>query len=798
MKLQVFPCILILLAIAPSSAMAALEPPVHPLFDGDAVHEINLTFDQIDWWSQLTYNFQHYEDVPYIVAGFDWEDVHFDSIGVRFKGLSSYSYPGYKKSFKLDIDEFVDGQEVYGLDKLNLNNCWMDPSFVREKVGYELCKTIGLPTERTNYAAVYINGEYWGLYILVEQLDQEFIESRFGPAEEGNLWKGDDHGTMEYLGSEQFAYYGEYELKTNEEENDWSTLIEFVDVLNNTSISGIPDAMHNLADINTAIALLAFDNLTVNLDSYVGRCANYYFYHRDLDDRFVFANWDLNMAWGVYNEGMSISEMEQLTPYYVREEMGEERPMAEIFWQVSAYDDLFLGHMKKLMAGPAHPDSILPRMEELRDLVRDYVYDDPNCMFTTSDFEAAMTTDISGGMSSERPPGMTIPGLNNFITNRHTYMSGLIGTWDRIDGLILNEVMASNGSTVPDDNGDYDDWIEIANISGSAIDLNGLILTDHWEGVADFVFPDTTLQSGDYIVVWADEETEQGDLHAPFKLDADGEDVYLVDGTVIMDQVTFPELASDISWGRWENGTGEWQLMSAATPDAENQNPEEPNDIVLYINEFLALNDNVNQDETGAYEDWLEIYNPGPDPIDMGGLFLTDDFTNTTQWMFPDTTLEAGEFLLVWCDNDEEDGPLHTNFKLSGDGEELGLFNTLAAGNSAIDSLTFGTQSDDISYGRYPDGADNWMYFDVPTPGATNISYYICGDVNASEFVDIDDVVYLIQYLFAGGPEPIPLAGGDVDCSGGIDIDDVVYLISYLFQGGPSPCDPDGNGTPDC
>ena len=88
--------------------------------------------------------------------------------------------------------------------------------------------------------------------------------------------------------------------------------------------------------------------------------------------------------------------------------------------------------------------------------------------------------------------------------------------------------------------------------------------------------------------------------------------------------------------------------MSAATPGSENQNPEEPNDIVLYINEFLALNETGIQDETEAYEDWLEIYNPGPDPVDMGGLFLTDDFSNTTQWMFPDTTLEAGGFLLVW------------------------------------------------------------------------------------------------------------------------------------------------------
>lgn len=75
---------------------------------------------------------------------------------------------------------------------------------------------------------------------------------------------------------------------------------------------------------------------------------------------------------------------------------------------------------------------------------------------------------------------------------------------------------------------------------------------------------------------------------------------------------------------------------------------------------------------------------------------------------------------------------------------------------------------------------------------------YVCGDADASGSVDIDDVVYLIAYIFSGGPAPSPLASGDADCSGGMDIDDVVYIIAYIFSGGNSPCDPDGNGTPNC
>jgi len=720
MKVNTIIVLLVLCMLLPGVSMAALEPADHPLFDGDAVHEIHLTFHQTDWWNQLTYNYEHYEDIPYIEAEFDWGTVHFDDIGVRFKGNSSYmSYNGYKKSFKLDIDEYTPGQTIYGLDKLNLNNGFLDPSLVREKCAYELCDAVGLPTERTNYAAVYINGTYWGLYVLIEQFDQEFIESRFGPGEEGNLWKGEPHGSLEYLGVTESSYYDDYELKTNEDINDWSALVELTDKLNNTALTDLPDTLHNLIDVNSAMAMIAIDNFVVNLDSYIGRCVNYYFYHRDLDSRVVFAKWDQNEAWGIFNQyNLSSTQMKQLSPFWVNTQWGEERPLAERLWQISTYNDLYLGHMKKLMAGAAQPDTLLARMEELRDLIRPYVYMETNNMFTTTQFENAISSDIyaSGGP----PPGRLIPGLESFIRTRDTYLQGQIGTWTPIEGLVLNELMANNNSSIADELGDYEDWIEVANVGTASINLLGLGLTDHMEGQADFIFPDTTLAPGEYIVVWADEEPGEGSLHAPFKLDSDGEEVYLVDGAVIIDQVTFPVLPNDISWGRWENGSGGWQLLSMATPGTENQNPEEPEEVILFINEFMAINDSTIQDETGTYEDWVEIYNPGPDPVEMGGIFLTDDLANTTQWAFPDTALESGGFLLVWCDNDEEDGLLHTNFKLNGDGEEIGLFGRLADGNEIIDSYDFGLQTTDTSYGRYPNGTNNWQYFYNPTPGASN------------------------------------------------------------------------------
>jgi hypothetical protein len=84
-------------------------------------------------------------------------------------------------------------------------------------------------------------------------------------------------------------------------------------------------------------------------------------------------------------------------------------------------------------------------------------------------------------------------------------------------------------------------------------------------------------------------------------------------------------------------------------------------------------------------------------------------------------------------------------------------------------------------------GSPIWTAYS-PVAGFVLVHPYVPGDANGSGDIDIDDVVYLIAYIFSGGPPPDPLEAGDADCSGDIDIDDVVYLIAYIFSGGPAPC----------
>ncbi len=144
---------------------------------------------------------------------------------------------------------------------------------------------------------------------------------------------------------------------------------------------------------------------------------------------------------------------------------------------------------------------------------------------------------------------------------------------------------------------------------------------------------------------------------------------------------------------------------------------------VLFINEFLASNDSCCADEFGEYDDWIEIFNPNDQPVDIGGMYISDDKTELTAWQIPDTapdstTIPAHGFLVLWADKQPEQGVLHVKIKLSSGGEDIVL--TAPNGTTVIDSLTFGEQTTDVSMGRLPDGSDNWQFFTNPTPGASN------------------------------------------------------------------------------
>ncbi|MBN1508526.1 MAG: lamin tail domain-containing protein [Sedimentisphaerales bacterium] len=142
----------------------------------------------------------------------------------------------------------------------------------------------------------------------------------------------------------------------------------------------------------------------------------------------------------------------------------------------------------------------------------------------------------------------------------------------------------------------------------------------------------------------------------------------------------------------------------------------------LVINEVLARNDLNSKDPQGEYEDWIELYNGGEETVDVGGMYLTDDPCEPRKWRFPTgqplvTRIPPGKYLLVWADNDLAASGLHAGFEIDVGGGDIALFD--ASGSVPVDHIRFDSQVADVSFGREPDGAPNWVTL-TPTPGASN------------------------------------------------------------------------------
>jgi hypothetical protein len=146
----------------------------------------------------------------------------------------------------------------------------------------------------------------------------------------------------------------------------------------------------------------------------------------------------------------------------------------------------------------------------------------------------------------------------------------------------------------------------------------------------------------------------------------------------------------------------------------------------IVINEFMATNQDAYEDEFGEHADWIELFNKEQYDVNIGGFYITDNLGEPFKWQIPDgfpekTTIPAGGYLVLFADKDTLQGPLHLNIKLGAAGEEIGLSVIVNNEFHWIDTVTFGQQTTNVSFGRYPDGASEWQMMVQYTPGASNL-----------------------------------------------------------------------------
>ncbi len=298
------------------------------------------------------------------------------------------------------------------------------------------------------------------------------------------------------------------------------------------------------------------------------------------------------------------------------------------------------------------------------------------------------------------------------------------------DLLWLNELQSDNASGIIDNFGEREPWIELYNAGTNTLPLEGYFLADNYTtNLTQWPFPPgSRIAPGEFKIVWADGEPGQTggtNLHTNFRLNRTTGAVALVrivkSQPQITDYLTYPNLGANLSYGAVPDGQPfHRQVLNFVTPRTKNVTPT----VALFINEWLAGNTNTLRDPADSDpEDWFELYNAGSSPVDLTGYYLTDTLANPTKFRIPNGyVMPPGGFLLIWADEEPEQNhsnriDLHVNFRLASGGEVIGLFSPTGG---AVDQIAFGPQTNDVSQGRYSDGAAPIYFMTTPTPRGPN------------------------------------------------------------------------------
>ena len=310
------------------------------------------------------------------------------------------------------------------------------------------------------------------------------------------------------------------------------------------------------------------------------------------------------------------------------------------------------------------------------------------------------------------------------------------------DGLVISEVMAANSSAVPDENGEFSDWMEIYNGTGADLDLEGVMITNRNDRIT-FPFPSYMLKAGEYVIVFATDSYQMSPnlpFHGKFKIASVGSTLYLYDPDMyLIDEVEVPTMIADQSYaltGLAENGDKVYEVTEFYSPGYVNseegflayreENARETGDLI--INEICPDPKVGIPDDTGKVVDWVEIYNNTDQTVSLSGFYLSDKENKPLKWKFPDSaTIAPYGYYLVFCSGEDRlqaNGIPHTNFSISAERESV----VLSDGDGRlVDRVTIENVPEDYSVGLNEDGY--WTFFQLSTPGFAN-------DANGQSQVD--------------------------------------------------------------
>jgi len=654
----------------------ALQVSGQDLYNIDTVRTGYLTFYDANWQSILdSFKINDLEDR--VLADLTVDGIFLDSVGVRFKGNSSYSGSGMKKPFNIEID-YTKDQDLYGVTTLKLNNMFKDPSCVREVLAYEMLRNY-MPASEANYMQLYIDGNLHGLYTSVQTVNDDFnldhlgsdnnsffkCDPIFGAPPISGCMGGPGQAALVDQGTDTACYKTSYDIKSD---SGWTELVNLIQVLN-YNVSQIEQVLN----VDRALWMLAFNNILVNFDSYTGSGHNYYVYEND-HGRFNTTIWDLNECFGGFKSGggqpptnLTVSQMQNLTPLW--NDQSNAHPLIRQLLGDPDYKKRYMAHFRTIMGEFLANNEIKNRASQIQTIIDAFVLADPNSNYGYMGFQDGL----------DQSP-YNIVGVNVLMDARYVYLTSDLEVVKM--GPTISNVQQSVSAPAASDSV----WVT-ASTNGTQ--------------------------------AWLHYKTEE---HAPFDkeqmyddgMHADGASGDGVYGALIPAQgpattVYYYIYAENNNAGLFSPARAEYEFYSYIIEGVQLAAGD------LVINEFMASNSSAVADQDGEFDDWIELYNNSSSDISLHNMFLSDDLTDPFDWRFPDTTIAANGFIVVWADNDVQSG-LHASFKLSSAGEDVVLSNS---DGTLLDSISFSQQTADLTTGRYPNGTGSFQTL-APTFGAVN------------------------------------------------------------------------------
>lgn len=636
----------------------------------NTIQSIEVTFAESNW-DQLMDN-AYAADAGYVMAqSVTINGITFDSVGVKYKGNSSYRPNQVKNPWHIELDTYKD-QEYDGYTDIKLANGYKDPSMIRDVLGYSIVRQY-MDAPLANFANLYVNGELIGLYANTESVSKKFMNNRFG-SNENTLFKcsppdgagpqSNDFPNLVYLGQNSTDYYEAYELKS---ESGWQELIDLCDTLANHT-----DVIESILDVDRVLWMLAFDNVMVNLDSYIGAFSqNYYLYRSDYGQFFPIV-WDLNESLGVFSQ-TGTSSLNNTTAKqhmtHLLHENDSDFPLVQNLLSIPRYKRMYLAHIKTILLENFDNDSYYETGLALQTVIDDAVQTDINKFYTYANFISNLTSDVGGGGGPGG--GSSAPGITNLMEERVDYLLGLSDFTATAPA--ISEINLSNDTPIID---------ESITITAAVSEATSVLLGYR---NAEATAPFTKIDMYD--------DGAHGDGSA-------NDGVFGVEININSLFTDYFIYAENNNIGMFSPKRAEYEYHRIETISGNATDG-------VVINEFMASNDSTITDQDGEYDDWIELYNNGTETVDLSGYFLSDDDTDIAQWAFPDgTSIEPNGYLIIWADEDTDQDGLHASFKLSASGEYAILSNP---DTTTLDALEYPEQTTDISYGRYPNGTGDFQ-----------------------------------------------------------------------------------------